>query len=96
MKTVDMSAKLVTFDGTELKDAAGPMTLGRVCIVALMTDPGGKQTGEEKWKMYSMAARLHGADAPVDLDDSDRAMLKAKIGESFTAYIVGVTWPLLA
>ncbi len=67
------------------------------CISAiLMPTPGGKESGDDKFKAYQLAAKVTACDASVvDLSVNEAKMLKDATGRCYGAIVVGFIWKIL-
>ena len=67
------------------------------CISAiLMPTPGGKESGDEKFKAYQLAAKITDcAAAVVDLGVDEAKRLKDAVGRCYGAVVIGFIWKIL-
>lgn len=92
---IDFRKVLNDFEGKPIKTDDGELTLERVAISALL-QPAKDETGENKYKKYSLMKLIHGAKEAVELKAEDIAMVKKAIGDSsFTALVTGQAWELI-
>ena len=54
-----------------------------------------KTTGEERFKRYVLAERIHNAENSIDLDDADIELIKTRIGILYLPSVVGPSWRML-
>jgi len=90
---VDWNETLADFDGQQVRDEEGqPVTLGRMAIRALMSVVREQVDGDEKFRRYKVAEKVHqGADLSVD----EVSRLKKAVGEVLTPLAVGAIWTRL-
>lgn len=94
---VDFSTVLTDFKGHPLADGKGPsLTLGVAAENALvgMTPQAQQESGEQKYRNWKLA-QLASVGGVVDLTPEDAAVIKAKIGEFYSAAVVGPAYELL-
>lgn len=92
---IDFSQKLTGFDGKIITDPDGELTLSRAAIGALMNENQEKTTGEERFKRFILAERIHNAKDSLDIDDADIELIRTRIGILYLPSIVGPAWRLL-
>ncbi len=87
--TKNVDAPIRDLNGTPLTDATGPVTVGSVCLTALLTATADdKSTPAEKVSKWKLAQRIHkGGD--VALTPEDLTALKAAVGPLFGPLVVG-------
>jgi hypothetical protein len=96
---INALAVLKTLDGDDLKfppvngHEALPITLRRACVEALMVPREG-ESGEEKFKKFAIATKIHKEDT-VDLSPEEITVVKASIGHWGGPLIVGQAFQLL-
>lgn len=87
---LNWSETLKDFDGKEATDEQGQaVTLGLMAIRALMTVGREQLDGEEKFRRYKVAEKVH-LDGDLSVDDVSR--LKKAVGEVLTPLAVGAIW----
>jgi hypothetical protein len=91
-------------DGVDEKGASKfkdvPITLGNVCIQALMAQFQDEPnlSGEKKVGRYALASKIHAAqkvEDPVDLQSEDISLLKELVAKGFGVAVVGPAFQLL-
>lgn len=98
---IDMSQQLRGLDGKPVLVKDGeesvPMKLSNVCVNALLTATEGdkKQSGEDKFKNYHLAQKLH-EKSEVELEAEEVAKLKERVSKVFPSpLVVGQAWDML-
>lgn len=82
---IDFNQTLKQLDGSDiLADASEPLTLGRLCTVALVNDETGD--GGAKERRFRMAQKLY-AGGEHELTSEDVAWLKEVVGRVVTSTI---------
>jgi len=90
---VDWNETLTDFDGQQVRDEEGqPVTLGRMAVRALMTVVREQIDGEEKFRRYKLAEKVHQS---ADLSVDEVSRLKKAVGEVLTPLAVGAIWTRL-
>ena len=98
---IDFNQPIRDGKGDEVKAGDKTATLGSICETALTSSyrdevdaQTGKETitGEEKYRRWKLASRLHGN---VNLSPEDLALVKKFVGKAFTPQIVGPAWDML-
>lgn len=98
---IDFTSKLSQLDGSQFKDQTGKdveTTLGSVAESALVNSYADEQNlpGEEKFRRYQLASKIHGADRKnLVLSPEETALLKKLIAKAFPPLVVGKAWELL-
>lgn len=90
---VDLCQVLKTMTGKPIKHKLSEkeevnMTLGMLCVEALLFESQEKINGEEKIKRFKLAKRIHQAKS-VDLVSEETSLLKKLIGDTFNVLAVG-------
>lgn len=92
---IDFSQEIVGFDGEVIKDQRGPLTLGRVCGIALTSQgQNEKNDGEEKLKRFLLAQKIFGKET-VSVTVDEVSLMKKLVNESFGAAVMGPAWLML-
>ncbi len=67
------------------------------CVSAiLMPIPGGKESGDAKFKAYQLASKITDCDASViDIGVDETKILKDAVGRCYGAVVVGFIWKIL-
>lgn len=82
-------------DGTPFTRGDVPLTVGEICVTALLgTYPSEKIDGEEKAKRFRLAVSLSKPET-VDLKAADIVLLKKVIGFGFPPLVVGRLYEIL-
>jgi len=81
--------------GGPVLEGGTPITLGRVCVRALMAnEEGDTAPGEEKLKRYDLARELQKG-GTQSVKSEDVTMLKERIAKFFSTLVVGQTYHML-
>jgi len=100
MPTIDVTQKVLDLEGAPIKDPpkepGGPkteMTIRSACIQALM-NADAKATGDEKFKAFMLAQRIHEEDNP-HFDVKEITTIKNAVGKLFVPVVIGYVWNIL-
>lgn len=102
-KKVDVKQELVDLAGEPLKQSARDgkgdesLTLGSVIVNALLhpDNEDDKTSGETKLARFNLAQKVFAADGPIEIANSDIAMIKKLVNHVFTSLIVGQVYTIL-
>lgn len=84
---------LNTLDGEPLKDGDTEVTLGQVCVIALLNPKD--EPGSKKAEKYELAIRIKMAVDEVDVSAEEVVLLKEVIGYGYNALVVGQVYRIL-
>lgn len=92
----DFSVPFKTFAGQPIVQDGEPLTLQRVAVNALLSqaEDEANLSGEEKFKRYKLASRIH-AEPAVEVSAEEVALLKRLIGKLYLPIIVGPAFEAL-
>jgi len=94
---VTVNQVLKTLDGQVMKDNVDGNAVDatvKMAIVNGLLSPVQKESGVDKVKKYELAKKVFNADE-VDLDETEIALIKDRVGETFAPIIVGQIYEIL-
>lgn len=103
---IDFDIKLVNFKNEVIrekvkdkdedeKETFEDLTLGKVCVGALMSfNPESRISGEEKVKRYDLALRIYKGGI-IDVTSEEIVLMKKRVGEGFAVIVVGQVLKML-
>lgn len=96
---IDLRSELTSFDGAALKDGGKTLTVGGVCVTALMTSPPKEELStDEKLKRGLLAEQIYLSERDgkeLDLTPEQLTLCRNLIGKFFTQIVVLPAYRLL-
>ncbi len=96
---IDVEQKIKNLDGEFFKDGDGvsDITLKKVLVRALVLNHPSdeKQSGDEKFALYQLAAKITNAEAELDISPEDIIVLKKRVGLMYSTAMVGPVFTIL-
>ena len=93
---LDTGTTLKTLEGEPLQNGEKDLTLGAVCIEALLSTFKDELalSGEQKLRRYRLASRIS-RNAQCNLSSEDTALVKQLVAKAYGPLAVGQVWDLL-
>jgi len=98
---INLTHKLVSIDGVELKDKDNKPLLLKTILINVLLEPSQSKdiTGENKLKRYNLASDIQAASLAsgkyIVLSIDDTKLLKDLVGKLYPPLIVGQVWNVL-
>lgn len=97
---ISFSNPLKQLDGSDLKEGDKPVTLGKICVQALVAiyqdEPN--LAGQEKFERWQLATKVDNSErglTPITLTAAEADKLKLLVGKAYAPLIVGQVWQIL-
>src|SRR5262245_21615164 len=93
---IDPTTPLAQLDGTALYDGTPdkPLVLSSVICTALLGthEKDANASGEEKFKWFQLATKVHGQTMPVEVTVEDASLIKKRVAMFYGALVVGLVF----